>query len=151
MLRKLEIYLKNQNKIFVFLFLFSRVASAVNGDIPVDNTHLRLPDGREIFSVRKGDHSHQIVLKNGQKILWQKTFEYEYDRLWDYAFFVPIKKGLFSYDLNHDGYPKIAIATWDGGNAMDHRTAVIFEVKKNSLKVYGIHRFNLEYGRYVYR
>jgi len=93
MLRKLEIYLKNQNKIlFVFLILFSKITLAVNGDIPVDNTYLRLPDGREIFSVRKGDHSHQIVLKDKQKILWQKTFEYEYDRLWDYAFFVPIKK-----------------------------------------------------------
>jgi len=137
--KKLKTSLKNLSKVaFVILLLFSGIALAVNGDIPVDNTHIKLPDGKEVFSIRKGDHSHQIVLKNKGKILWQKTFEYEYDRLWDYAFFVPIKKGRFVYDLNHTGYPKIAIATWDGGNAMDHRTALIFEVRPQSLEYYAV-------------
>ena len=123
---------------------------AVNGDIPLDNTHIKLPDGRDVYSVRAGTNSHTILLKRKQKILWQKTFEDEYDRLWDYAFFVPVKKGHFSYDLKHDGNPEIAIATWEGGNAMDHRTALIFEVKKDSLEFLETHPFNLEYGRYVY-
>jgi hypothetical protein len=151
MLRKLRTCIKNPSRFIVtIIFLFSSFAIGVGGYIPVDDTRIKLPDGREILSVRTGPNSHKIVLKKKQKVLWEKNFEEEYDRLWDYAFFVPVKKGYYSYDLDHDGYPKIAIATWDGGNAMDHRTALIFEVKKNSLKYYGIHHFNLEYGRYVY-
>jgi len=150
MSEKLKSYLKNLNSFAAAILLSSSVAIAINGYIPLDDTHIKLMDGRELFSIRTGPNSHKIVLKQKQKVLWEKNFEEEYDRLWDYAFFVPIKKGHYSYDLNHDGYPKIAVATWDGGNAMDHRTAVIFEIKNNSLEYYGTHRFNLEYGRYVY-
>ena len=150
MQKRLKISLKNLSRFTRVLIFSSNMAFAVNGAIPVDNTRVRLPDGREVFSIRAGPNSHTIVLKQKQKVLWQKTFEYEYDRLWDYAFFVPIKKGRFAYDLNHTGYPKIAIATWDGGNAMDRRTALIFEVKANSLEYYTTHRFNLEYGHYVF-
>lgn len=151
MLKKLKNYTKSLNKIILITFIFlPPTAFAVNGYIPVDNTHIRLGDGRDIFSIRKGDHSHQIVLKRKNVILWQKTFEYEYDRLWDYAFFVPVKKDQLAFDLNGNGNLKIAIATWDGGNSMDHRTAIIFEVTKDELKYYDIHKFNLEYGHNVY-
>jgi hypothetical protein len=151
MLEKLKNCTKSLSKIILITFVFSsKLAFAVNGYIPVDDTHLRLSDGREIFSIRKGDHSHQIVLKRKNAILWQKTFEYEYDRLWDYAFFVPVKKDHLAFDLNGNGNPKVAIATWDGGNAMDRRTAIIFEVTADALKYYDTQSFNLEYGRYVY-
>jgi len=142
---------KSLNKFLsLIILIFCQSARAVNGYIPLDKKHITLPDGREILAVRTGDHSHEIVFKYSQKIIWKKNFEQEYDRLWDHAFFVPIKKGRYSYDLDHSGYPKIAVATWDGGNAMDHRTVVIFEVKKDSLVYWGVHPFNLEYGKFVY-
>ncbi len=144
--------MKNRNNwltFFVSLF-FSSTLLAVNGWIPVDDTELTLPDGRMVSSIRTGDHSHKIVLKNGKKVLWSYNFEFEYDRLWDDAFFVPIKPKKYFFDLNHDGYFEIAIATWDGGNNMEHRDAVIFTVKENSLEYFGRHPFNLEYGTYVY-
>lgn len=151
MLKKSKIYLKSLSSgILLVIMMAANSAIAVNGYIPLDKKHIRLTDGREIISLRTGDHSHQIVLRKGKKVLWKKNFEEEYDRLWDHAFFIPIKKGHYSYDLNHDGILKIAIATWDGGNAMDYRTALIFTVKQNSLEYYSFKKFNLEYGRYVY-
>jgi hypothetical protein len=148
---KLKIYLRSLSKgITPLIFISSSIALAINGYIPIDNTRIKLSNGTEVLTVRVSPTSHKVVLKRKQKVLWERTFEEEYDRLWEYAFFVPIKKNHFSYDLNHDGKLKIAIATWDGGNAMDHRTALIFTVTNNSLEYYGAHKFNLEYGRYVY-
>ena len=135
----------------VLLVIFCSYSSAKNGWIPVDDRKIILPDGRLILSVRKGDHSHSLALKKGDRILWERVFEEEYDRLWDYAFFVPIKPMKYSFDLNSDGFPEIAIATWDGGNNMAGRDALLFTVKLTELKYIGRYPFNLEYGESVFK
>lgn len=136
----------------VFTLLSAAAAWGAGGRMPTENKSLRLADGREIFLDRRGDHSHDVMLLGADRILWSRVFEQEYDRLWDYAFFVPVKKGgHYSYDMNGDGYPEIAIATWDGGINMRGRTALVFTVLPDSLAYFATEPFNLEYGEYVYR
>lgn len=152
MLQTLKSFIKSHNKLLISVFILiitTNLTNAENGEMPIDNTDLTLPDGRKLELKRAGDHSHILYLKNGKKSIWKRTFEYEYDRLWDYAFFVPVKKGQYSVDVNKDGHPEIAIATWDGGNNIDNRYALVFSVLKNELKYYTKGKFNLEYGDYV--
>jgi hypothetical protein len=84
--------LKNSILVFIAVLSCSNTIFAKNGIMPVDDKELKLPGGKKIVIKRVGDHSQTIYLKKKGKIVWQKTFEEEYDRLWDYAFFVPIKK-----------------------------------------------------------
>lgn len=132
--------------------LLVRLAVAAGGKMPIDDTELRLPDGREIVLDLRGEHSHEVLLLASDRLLWSRVYEEEYDRLWDYAFFVPVKSGRrYVYDVNGDGYPEIAIATWDGGNNIANRTALVFTVLPASLEYYATEKFNLEYGEYVYK
>lgn len=143
-------FMKNLSSAFLIFFFLSSPVLPINGWIPVDDTEIKLSDGRKIIAERSGPNSHKIILMRQKKIIWQNNFEQEYERLWDYAFFVPLKKGRYSSDLNKDGLLEVAIGTWDGGNNMANRTVLIFTVKKESLEYYATEKFNLEFGKYVY-
>ncbi|MEQ1878662.1 MAG: hypothetical protein ABL958_18610 [Bdellovibrionia bacterium] len=84
-------------------------------------------------------------------MLRKQCYEEEFDRLWDYAFFVPIKPGKYFDDVNGDGFPEVGIATWDGGNNIIHRYGLAFSVKGNKLTYFGRQKFNLEYGESIYK
>ncbi len=142
--------MKNLNKLIILFLMNISVVHAVDGLIPIENIEMKLSNERSVITQRTGIHSHKIVLKQKDKVIWQKEYEEEYERLWDYAFFIPIKKNRNSYDLNQDGYPEIAIGTWDGGNNMANRTVLIFTVKKDKLEYFSKEKINLEYGKYVY-
>lgn len=45
----------------VFVALGSASAFAANGKMPIDDTEIRLPDGRNIEAVRCGAHCHCLV------------------------------------------------------------------------------------------
>jgi hypothetical protein len=150
MQKRWKTFLRNQNKCLLLLLLMPSLALAANGVMPIDKTKIQLSGGRTVVTKRTGDHSHLILLEKDGVVLWKKEYEQEYNRLWDYAFFVPVKKKHYSLDINHDGYPEIAIATWDGGNNIADRTALIFTVKPNSLEFFTIRKFNLEYGESAY-
>lgn len=148
------ISITSQNRLFCTLFLLVLVSIevlAIDGLIPVDDTEITLSDGREILIRRDDDQEHSVILKDGQKVLWEQKYHLEYDRLWQYAFFVPVKKGKkYAFDLNGDGAPEIAIGTWDGGNNMKNRDVLLFTVTGHSLEYYGRAPFNLEFGEYVF-
>ncbi len=142
------------NVFIVVLLLLSAECLAANGEMPVDDVDLNLPDGRSLHLKRIGDHRQLLTIEKGtdthKNILWKKEFEEEFDRLWDWAFFVPIKPKRYVADINNDGFPEIGIATWDGGNNIDNRYALVFSVKGNKLVYVDRRRFNLEYGESIY-
>jgi hypothetical protein len=150
MRRRLWRSIKHLNKFLFFSGLISNVTLAANGEMPIDDRKIQLPDGRTITSIRCGDHCHCLVVAREQKQLRKQCYQEEFDRLWDYAFFVPIKKGVYVADVNGDGYPEIAVATWDGGNNIANRYALAFSLKGNKLIYFGRKKFNLEYGEYLY-
>lgn len=136
------------------LSLFSVQVLAAHGEMPVDDVDLNLPDGRSIHLKRIGDHRQLITIEKGsgrkRVVLGKQEFEEEFDRLWDWAFFVPIKPKKYVVDVNKDGYPEIGIATWDGGNNIDNRYALVFSVRGNRLVYVDQRKFNLEYGESIY-
>ena len=108
--------LKESAKIVTFLLIGTAAVYAANGKMPIDNTELVLPDGRKIEAVRCGTHCHCLVMTRAKKILRKQCYQEEFDRLWDYAFFIPVKPGKYFADVDGDGNQEVGIATWDGGN-----------------------------------
>lgn len=143
--------LKKIAKVSATLILSCVSVYASNGKMPIDDTEIKLPDGRTIEAVRCGIHCHCLEIKQAKKILRKQCYEQEFDRLWDYAFFVPIKPGKYWADVNGDGTIEIGVATWDGGNNIIHRDALAFSIKGNKLVYFGRKKFNLEYGEYLYK
>jgi hypothetical protein len=144
-------FIKNLNSLIaLFLFIFPSIAISANGWIPIDDTTVHLSNGKSILTQRIDHHSHYVLIKDGNKIVWKRKFALDYGQLWEYAFFVPIKKDKYESDINKDGYPEIAICTWDGGHFVQ-REALIFTVKDNALKYYDRKKFNLEFSQYVYK
>ncbi|MBX3022232.1 MAG: hypothetical protein KF799_11210 [Bdellovibrionales bacterium] len=126
-------------------------AYAANGKMPIDETEIKLSDGRIIEAVRCGVHCHCLVVKRGKSTLHKQCYEAEFDRLWDYAFFVPVKPGRYIFDVNGDGSPEIGVATWDGGNNIANRYALAFSIQGDKLTYFGREKFNLEYGESIYK
>jgi len=124
---------------------------AANGKMPIDLTEIKLSDGRTIEALRCGIHCHCLVVKRGKELLDKQCYEEEFDRLWDYAFFVPIKPGQYAFDVNGDGKLEIGVATWDGGNNIANRYALAFSIQGDKLTYFGQEKFNLEYGESVYK
>ena len=153
MLKRSKTFMRNRNSIIFssLLVIVPVILFAANGVMPIDDKELKLLEGRKLLLKRAGVHSHTLLLMQNSNLVWKRTFEEEYDRLWDYAFFVPVKKGRYSVDINGDGNPEIAIATWDGGNNIAKRDALVFTVKKDSIKYLTRGKFNLEYGEYVFK
>lgn len=138
------------NALVIFL-LGSASAYAANGKMPIDDTEIKLPDGRAIEAIRCGVHCHCLVVKRAKNVLRKQCYEEEFDRLWDYAFFVPVKPGKYIADVDGDGNSEIGIATWDGGNNIINRYGLAFSIKGNKLVYFGRKKFNLEYGEYLYK
>lgn len=120
-----------------------------------DNKRLKLPDGKEVILVRLfnkiGPNMHmRLFLKQGQKILWDVTYNDDLSTLWADAHFLPLFDKTFVKDLNGDTNPEIAIQTWHGGNAMQLCKAVIFTINQNKLIPVKIRQSNYEFARMVY-
>lgn len=143
--------LRNAGEVLAILMLMNASVYAANGKMPIDDTQINLSDGRTIEAIRCGTHCHCLVIKMAKNELRKQCYQEEFDRLWDYAFFVPIKPGKYFDDLNEDGFPEVGIATWDGGNNIIHRYALAFSVKGNTLVYFGRKKFNLEYGESIYK
>ena len=80
------------------------------------------------------------------KFLWSHIYCEAFDALWVQAFFIPLKSSQFEIDLNHSGYPKIAIAVFDHGTSLNPRPAVIFTVKERKLVPYAVAHYYVESG-----
>ena len=143
--------LKRSAKVAVFFLTVAVSAYAANGKMPIDDTELVLPDGRKIEAVRCGTHCHCLTMMRAKEVLRKQCYQEEFDRLWDYAFFVPVKPGKYTADVDGDGNLEIGIATWDGGNNIINRYGLAFSIKGNKLVYFGRKKFNLEYGEYLYK
>ncbi len=86
-----------------------------------------------------------LTLKKEKKVLWQKIHREDKEERWVYGNIVPIRKGKYFDDLNHDGQYEVAILPWDFEMAV-YRTAEIYTVKDDELVKYGEGRFNFEFG-----
>ena len=139
--------------LFSWFFSFCTTLHAANGVMPIDNTEIELADGRWVIAQRNGELSHCLIVKAKGKteILSLQCFEQEPDRLWQYAFFIPVKRASFVSDIDNNGSLEIGVATWDGGNKIDDRYALIFSLKNNRLQYYGRKKFNLENGEYLFK
>lgn len=131
-----------KNSFFVLLsFLFA--VCAVAGDPPIDRDFYRLPNGKWIWLEKTGWEKTRVALGIGKKrernIVWSKEYESNDNRSWAYAYFVPLKKGKFAFDL--DGKLEVGVATYDLGLLMI-RDILIFTVEKDKL------RLLREYGPY---
>jgi hypothetical protein len=142
--------LKRSGRSIPVLLLAVGSAYGANGKMPIDDTELKLTDGRMIEAVRCGTLCHCLVVTRAKKILRKQCYEEEFDRLWNYAFFIPVKPGKYVTDVDGDGNPEIGIATWDGGNNIINRYGLAFSLKGNKLVYFGRKKFNLEYGEYLY-
>lgn len=118
--------------------------------MPIDHKEVQLSSGRRAVLERCGDHCHCLRIKSNDRAVWSQCYQEEFDRLWDYAFFVPIVRGRYFADINGDGNLEIAVATWDGGNNIADRYAVIFSIQGNQVVYLGRKKFNLEYGEYLF-
>ena len=121
-----------------------------------DKKYLKLPDGKEIVLVRLyneiGPSMHmRVFLRKKGVVLWDVTYNGEFDTLWADAHFHPLYKEEFSSDLNGDSYPEIAIAVWHGGHAMELSRAVIFTVKDDRLIPLKTRQNNYEFSRSVFK
>ncbi len=120
-----------------------------------DKNYLKTSLGKEIILVRMEFHGgepnyHRLFMRQGKKIIWDKTFSQEYGALWNRAYFIPLVPDEFFLDLNDDGYPEIAVGTSHGGQAVWSNLAMIFTVKDDGLEFLKSFPINVEFSRSVY-
>lgn len=145
--------------IFIILLATISKSFARNPDPYVavlqDKKLLKLPDGKELVLVRLfneiGPSMHmRFFLRQGQKVLWDVSYNDDLGTLWADAHFLPLFDKTFVKDLNGDANPEIAVQVWQGGNAMQLCRAVIFTIKKDKLVPVKTRQSNYEFARMVY-
>lgn len=146
-------------KLWPFIMLLSLNVLSKEGDPYVaklwDKKYLRTSDGKEIIVVglefNGGEPNYQrLFLREGKKVLWDKTFSQEYGALWNRAYFIPLIPGDFITDLNDDGFPEFAVATSHGGHAVWSNLAMIFTLKNDQIEFVKTFPINVEFSQSVY-
>lgn len=134
----------------LFILALGSACEAANGVMPVDDTEIILPNGYALSLKRVGAHAQNLTMRRKDERIWSKRYEEEYDRLWDWAFFVPVVPGRYAVDLDGDGSVEVGIATWDGGNNIANRDALVFSIHEDGPRYRDRRKFNLEFGKSVY-
>jgi len=146
-------------KLWPCIMLLSLSVFANEGDPYVeklwDKKYLKFSTGEEVLLADMEKHGgaanfQRLFLRNGKRVFWDKTFSQEYGALWNRAYFVPLIPGQFIADLNDDGFPEIAVATWHGGNAVWSNLAIIFTMKNDHLEFLKTFPINVEFSRSVF-
>jgi hypothetical protein len=118
--------------------------------------YLKLPDQREVIISYHPEHGEdgvykiRIFLRQGSKILWDKTFSEDYSEFWTRASFMPVISRQYFSDLDDDGYYEIAISVSHGGMAVWNTPTMIFTVKEKSLEFLKKQQTNEEFSEFVY-
>lgn len=120
-----------------------------------DKKYLKTTSGNEIILVSMETHGgeanyYRLFMRQGKKVLWDKTFSQEYGALWNRAYFIPLIPNEFILDLNDDGFPEIAVGTSHGGQAVWRNLAVIFTVRDDHLEFLKTFPTNVEFSRSIY-
>ncbi len=121
-----------------------------------DKKYLKIPGGKEVILARLfndiGPSNHiRFFLREKGKILWDVTYNGDFETLWADAHFIPLYNKEYITDLDHDGFSEIAVAIWHGGHAMEHCRAIIFTIKENNLAPLASHEINYEFSRSVFK
>lgn len=123
--------------------------------IPLNRDFINLPDGRWIWLPKIDWHSSEIILGTGKKSRKNKIWsvvknDTDDGGTWDYAYFIFFKPGVLSTDLNNDGNPEVAIATYDNGRLVE-REVLIYTVKPHSVEFFKEEGpYNLEFDLPLY-
>lgn len=142
-------FMKNHVKIlssvlkFVLFFLATNCAAL---DAPIERDFIPLPNDRWIWLEKVDVHASRIILGSGPRAfsnrIWFRKYEEEYERVWDYTFFVRILPGQFVV-ADKLGRPLVAIVPYDISNN-PHRMAIIYRVLDlNLVEVSRIEPFNV--------
>lgn len=118
--------------------------------------YLKLLDQREVIISYHPEHGEdgaykiRVFLRQGSKILWDKTFSEDYNEFWTRASFMPVISRQYFSDLDDDGYYEIAISVSHGGMAVWNTPTMIFTVKEKSLEFLKKQQTNEEFSEFVY-
>jgi hypothetical protein len=118
---------------------------------------LKLPDQREVIISYHPEHGEngifkiRVFLRQGSRILWDKTFSDDHDEYWIRASFMPVISRQYFSDLDDDGHYEIAISVSHGGMAVWNTPAMIFTVKETGLEFLKKQQTNEEFSEFVYR
>ncbi len=120
-----------------------------------DKKYLKTPNGSEIILANMETHGgeanyHRLFMRQGKKVLWDKTFSHEYGALWNRAYFIPLLPNEFIRDLNDDGFPEFAVGTSHGGQAVWSNLAIIFTIREDRLEFLKTFPTNVEFSRSIY-
>lgn len=143
--------IKKVDSLLIWLFVICMhipvVHAAYKPDLTTDVV-IFLSDGRKLSLRNVGDRACYELSLSTQvgHYLWDRTYCTDFGTLWLRPFFVPIKAGKYEVDLDHDGYPEVGVAVWDGGNSPRPRWAIIFSVEDKALKPYGRKKYYIESG-----
>jgi hypothetical protein len=119
-------------------------------------SYLKLPDQREVIISYHPEHGEdgvykiRVFLRQGSKILWDKTFSEDYSEFWTRASFMPVISRQYFSDLDDDGYYEIAISVSHGGMAVWNTPTMIFTVMEKSLEFLKKQQTNEEFSEFVY-
>jgi hypothetical protein len=120
-------------------------------------SYLKLPDQREVIISYHPEHGEngifkiRVFLRQGSRILWDKTFSDDHDEYWIRASFMPVISRQYFSDLDDDGHYEIAISVSHGGMAVWNTPAIIFTVKETGLEFLKKQQTNEEFSEFVYR
>ena len=90
----------------------------------------------------------KLVLKIGSKVVFEQlSIIPEFSENYDF-FLVPIQKGKYILDLNHDSFPEFAVAVEHGGNAPS-TSATVYSVVDHKLRVYKQAWYQQENGQEI--
>jgi hypothetical protein len=138
------------------LFANEEILSQLQKVESLHKMYLKLPDQREVIISYHPEHGEdgvykiRIFLRQGSKILWDKTFSEDYSEYWTRASFMPVISRQYFSDLDDDGYYEIAISVSHGGMAVWNTPTMIFTVKEKSLEFLRKQQTNEEFSEFVY-
>ena len=121
-----------------------------------EKKYLKLPNGRELVLVRLfneiGPSMHmRFFLRQKGKVLWDVTYNDDFETLWADAHFLPLFNKEYISDLDGDSIPEIAVAIWHGGHAMEFCRSVIFSIQENKLVPLTTFEVNYEFSHSVFK
>ena len=88
--------------IFLYLTLLP-IAQAERGVTFFSDDQIILPNGYRTTLSRVGDDRHELSLIKDGQVIWSKTMEHDFGRIWSYAYFTPIKRAKIpAHDINND-------------------------------------------------
>ena len=148
------------NYIWLILFFFAADSHSF-ADVKTAQNNLSLPSGQKLILVSKLDSKCYLeenedaycLPSNKLFLITQKDQKKDLSELiskWEsfFVFFVKLTPNAYASDLNKDGNYEIAILPNVAGQNVNIN-AYLYSVSDSGLSLYGVGKFNIEFGPYV--